>query len=122
MPGQESLDEALCVNAELFRFMSDLVMRQKRVSRVVRRVVPANDDVALSRVAIFAGTGSSPAFLPGIFRRMVEETEFCFSGRMKLRPMTESFTPERLTATLPGAFILTVVGGIALWFNRSRPT
>lgn len=118
--GQESLDEALRVNSELFRFMSDLVMRQKRVGRVVRRLVPANDDVPLFAGCYFAGSGSSPAFLPGIFRRMIEEQNF-----VSWTNEAEAEDRRLLSSTTYGyvalaVWILVVVGGVAFWYNKNR--
>lgn len=73
--GSQAIEDALKVNRELFRFMSDLVMRQKRIGKVVKRLIPQAEDVPLFAGCYFAGTGKdpAPAFLPGVFRRLVEE-------------------------------------------------
>lgn len=74
-PGQTDLSQIINANARLYKFLSELSMRQKRMTRIVNRV-PFSDGAPMLSGMYIAATGPVPAFVAGVFRRLVENQDY----------------------------------------------
>jgi hypothetical protein len=87
--GAAAVAEVVRGNVELYRLLGGVRDRQSRLVRVLSRVaLPEGSAPTMLGGCYFAGTGADPArgqaFIPGVFRRLIESQDFV------------SWTPEAL--------------------------
>ena len=87
--GTAAVAEVVRGNVELYRLLGGVRERQSRLVRVLSRVaLPEGGSPTMLGGCYLAGTGADPArgqaFIPGVFRRLIESQDFV------------SWTPEAL--------------------------
>ncbi|GIW83007.1 MAG: hypothetical protein KatS3mg105_4814 [Gemmatales bacterium] len=89
--GKETLDDVVRGNAKLFELLSVMRQREKPLARIiVRGVLRHNDAPPMFAGCYVAATGSNhdkeQAFLPGVFRRLIEEQNYvCWTDEILAR-------------------------------------
>jgi hypothetical protein len=116
--GGVTLDAAVRGNIKLYRMMSHVRERSRRLGRVVMRAVtPEQGEALLFGGCYVAGTGresSRQAFIPGVFRRLLEEQDNITWTRDAL---AEEAGSHRYTqAGYISLGVLTVVAGVVAYF------
>jgi hypothetical protein len=109
-----TLEQSVAGNTKLFRLMSYLRLRSKRLGQLVRTAVVSDRGEPLRFAGCYlAGTGNSTAtqaFIPGVFHRMIEEQDNVSWTNEALR---EDANYHRLT-NLGYLFLLAVTAAVGL--------